>query len=103
MYSLLTMVCFFEAIGCFHWSQSTFCIHYSLHSQLIWTCVATFRGRHNLPQKIGMHHQHVVAGLRSCSIPIAQREREAGEGERSQEECAELHLVLYVYIHCHLK
>ena len=92
MYSLLTMVGFSKLIGvnCFHWSQSTFCIYHQ--SQLIWACVATFHGRHNLPIETSMHHQHVVAGLWSCSIPVAQREREVSEGKRSQEDQVEVHL-----------
>ena len=41
-----------------------------------------------------MDHQHVVAGLRSCSISVALREREAGDGEEGQEEQAEGHWFL---------
>ena len=39
-----------------------------------------------------MHHQHVVAGLRSCSISVAPGEREAGEGKGGQEQQTEGHL-----------
>ena len=101
LYTLLTQVCFSTLIGCggtfvqqiiFQCIQTHFCLHPPYHTQVVLTWVTTFRGRHNPPQKIGMHHQHVVAGLWSCSIPIAQREREVGEGERGQEDQAEVHL-----------
>ena len=92
------MVCFSKLIGCFRWIWCIFCIHSSHHTQLIWACVATFCGRHNIPQKISMHHQHVVAGLWSCSISVAQRERKVGEGEGGQEDHTEGHLVLSMSI-----
>ena len=96
MISLLTVVYFSTLIGCrISFQQNVLCIHSPHHSQLVLTWVITSHGRHNLPRKIGMHHQHVVAGLWSCSIPVAQWDREAGEGEGSQEEQADSHLGHY--------
>ena len=89
------MVCFSILIGCI---QSIFSINSSHHSQLIWACVATYHGRHNLPAKSPMHHCHVVAGHWSCSIPPAQRERKVEEGEGGQEDHTEGHLVLSMSI-----
>ena len=63
------------------------------HSQLVWTWAATFHGRHCLPQKVSMHHLHVVAGFWSCSTSVAQWDRKAGEGEENQEEQVDSHLV----------
>ena len=107
------MVCFSTLIGCFIWIQSTtfwiqsatfwiqsatFYIHSSHHSQLIWTRVAAFTGRHSFSYKVGMHHQHVVTGLWSCSISVAQRDRKVGEDEGGQEEYTEGHLVFSMSI-----
>ena len=66
--------------------------HLPHHPQLVLTWAATFHGRHNLPPKISMHHQHVIAGLCSCSISVALGEREAVESEGGQEEQTEEHL-----------
>lgn len=59
------------------------------------TRAATSHRRLNLPRKyIIVDNQHVVAGLRSCSISVALREREAGQGEKGQEEETEGHWFL---------
>ena len=56
------------------------------HPQLVLTWAATSSRRHNLPPKISMHHQHVVAGLWSCTTSVALGEWEPGDGEGGQEE-----------------
>ena len=73
-------------------------VHHSLlqlhpqHSLLVLTWAITRHGRHCLPQKVSMHHRHVVTGLWSCSISVAPGERKAGEGEGGQEEQTKGHL-----------
>ena len=93
--SLLTVVHFSTLVGCrvllLH-CEVVLSHHPPHHSQLVLTWAATSHGRHYLPQKVSMHYQHVVAGFWSCSISVAQWDREGGEGEENQEEQADSHL-----------